>query len=125
MSTLILNGTVVNAESSISADILVDGEKIKEVRKGIPANAADHVLDATGLLVMPGGIDAHTHLDMPFGGTTSSDDFETGTRAAAFGGTTTIVDFAIQGRGTRMRDALDTWWKKAAHDRHRLGRRGS
>jgi dihydropyrimidinase len=62
---------------------------------------------------LPGGIDAHTHLDMPFGGTTSSDDFETGTRAAAFGGTTSIVDFAIQARGTRMRDALDTWWKKA------------
>ena len=65
------------------------------------------------MLVMPGGIDVHTHLDMPFGGTTSADDFETGTRAAAVGGTTTIVDFAIQARGTRMRDALDTWWKKA------------
>ena len=64
------------------------------------------------MYVIPGGIDAHTHLDMPFGGTTSADDFETGTRAAAFGGTTSIVDFAIQARGTRMRDALDTWWKK-------------
>ncbi len=113
MSVLIQNGTVVTSESTFAADILVEGEKIKEVRKGIPGNAADRVLDATGLLVMPGGIDAHTHLDMPFGGTTSSDDFETGTRAAAFGGTTTIVDFAIQARGTRMRDALDTWWKKA------------
>jgi len=113
MSTLIRNGTVVNADSTIPSDVLIEGEKIKEVRQGIPANAADRVIDATGLLVMPGGIDAHTHLDMPFGGTTSSDDFETGTRAAAFGGTTTIVDFAIQGRGTRMRDALDTWWKKA------------
>ena len=113
MSTLIRGGTVVTAESTFPADILVEGEKIKEVRQGIPAKAAERVLDATGLLVLPGGIDAHTHLDMPFGGTTSSDDFETGTRAAAFGGTTTIVDFAIQGRGTRMRDALDTWWKKA------------
>ena len=65
------------------------------------------------MYVLPGGIDCHTHLDMPFGGTTSADDFETGTRAAAFGGTTSIVDFAIQPRGTRMRDALDTWWKKA------------
>src|ERR1700692_1164793 len=113
MSTLIRNGTVVTSESSAPADVLVDGEKIKEVRKGIPVSAAERRLDATGLYVMPGGIDAHTHLDMPFGGTTSSDDFETGTRAAAFGGTTTIVDFAIQARGTRMRDALDTWWKKA------------
>jgi dihydropyrimidinase len=113
MSILIRNGTVVTAESSFPADILVDGEKIKEVRPDIPPNAGDTVLDASGLLLLPGGIDAHTHLDMPFGGTTSSDDFETGTRAAAFGGTTTIVDFAIQARGTRMRDALDTWWKKA------------
>ena len=65
------------------------------------------------MLLLPGGIDVHTHLDMPFGGTTSSDDFETGTKAAAFGGTTTLIDFAIQPKGTRMRDALDTWWKKA------------
>src|SRR5206468_10963642 len=79
----------------------------------LPAQATARVIDAAGLLLLPGGIDAHTHLDMPFGGTTSSDDFETGTRAAAFGGTTTIVDFAIQAKGTRMRDALDTWWKKA------------
>jgi len=113
MSILIQNGTVVTVESTFPADILVEGEKIKEVRAGIPVGAGDRVLDATGMLLLPGGIDAHTHLDMPFGGTTSSDDFETGTRAAAFGGTTTIVDFAIQARGTRMRDALDTWWKKA------------
>src|SRR5438552_3507085 len=113
MSTLIRNATVVNADSTAPADILIEGEKIKEVRQGIPAAAAERVIDATGLLAMPGGIDCHTHLDMPFGGTTSSDDFETGTRAAAFGGTTTLVDFAIQARGTRMRDALDTWWKKA------------
>ena len=71
------------------------------------------MVDATGLLLLPGGIDAHTHLDMPFGGSKSADDFETGTRAAAIGGTTTIVDFAIQARGTKMRTALDTWWKKA------------
>src|SRR5437588_11692034 len=113
MSTLIQNGTVVTAESTFPADILVEGEKIKEVRKGIPANSADRAINATGMLLMPSGIDCHTHLDMPFGGSNSSDDFETGTRAAAFGGTTTIVDFAIQARGTRMRDALDTWWKKA------------
>jgi dihydroorotase-like cyclic amidohydrolase len=71
------------------------------------------VIDASGMLLLPGGIDVHTHLDMPFGGTTSSDDFETGTRAAAFGGTTTLIDFAIQARGMKMRDALDIWWKKA------------
>jgi len=110
---LIQNGTVVTARDTVKADVLVEGEVIKEVREGIPAGAADRVLDATGMYVIPGGIDCHTHLDMPFGGTTSADDFETGTRAAAFGGTTSIVDFAIQGRGTKMRAALDTWWKKA------------
>ena len=113
MKTLLRNGTVVNADASTRADVLIDGEKIREVRMQIPESAADRVIDASGLLLFPGGIDAHTHLDMPFGGTTSADDFESGTRAAAFGGTTTIVDFAIQGRGTRMREALDTWWKKA------------
>src|SRR6266568_1555890 len=112
-SVLIQNGTVVNADSTVQADLLMDGAVIKEVRRGIPASAAKTVVDATGLLLFPGGIDAHTHLDMPFGGTNSADDFETGTRAAAIGGTTTIVDFAIQARGTKMRTALDTWWKKA------------
>jgi dihydropyrimidinase len=110
---LISNGTVVTAKETLNADVLIDGERIAEVRQNIPRDSAETVIDATGLYVMPGGIDVHTHLDMPFGGTTSADDFETGTRAAAFGGTTTIVDFAIQARGTRMRDALDTWWKKA------------
>ncbi len=110
---LIQNGTIVNADSTVRADILIDGAVIKEIRPGIPTTAAKTIVDATGLLLLPGGIDAHTHLDMPFGGTTSADDFETGTRAAAIGGTTTIVDFAIQARGTKMRTALDTWWKKA------------
>jgi dihydropyrimidinase len=114
MSTLLIqNGTVVNADASVKADLLIDGATIKEVRAGIDASAADKVVDATGLLLLPGGIDAHTHLDMPFGGSKSADDFETGTRAAAIGGTTTIVDFAIQAKGTKMRAALDTWWKKA------------
>jgi len=110
---LIRNGTVVTAAATIKADVLIEGEQIKEVRVGIPEAAATRIIDATGMYVMPGGIDAHTHLDMPFGGTTSADDFETGTKAAAFGGTTSIVDFAIQSRGTKMRDALDIWWKKA------------
>src|SRR4029077_18023098 len=113
MNTLIRNGIVVTSTQTLPADVLIEGEVIKEVRAGIPKNSAAKVIDATGLYVLPGGIDCHTHLDMPFGGTTSADDFETGTRAAAFGGTTSIVDCAIQPRGTRMRDALDTWWKKA------------
>src|SRR6266478_5812845 len=112
-ATLIRNGTVVTAERSFAADILVEGETIRDIAPSLPAQNADRVIDATGMLLLPGGIDVHTHLDMPFGGTTSSDDFETGTRAAAFGGTTTLIDFAIQAKGTRMRDALDTWWKKA------------
>jgi len=112
-TVLIKNGTIVNAESTQKADLLIDGTTIKEIRSGIPASSADTVVDATGLLLLPGGIDAHTHLDMPFGGSQSADDFLTGTRAAAIGGTTTIVDFAIQARGTKMRSALDTWWKKA------------
>ena len=115
MATLIQNGTVVTAESTFSADVLIEKETIKEVRAGITPNGADTVVDATGMYVLPGGIDVHTHLDMPFGGTTSSDDFETGTRAAVIGGTTTIVDFAIQAKGTKMRDALDIWWGKAAN----------
>jgi dihydropyrimidinase len=112
MGLLIQNGTVVNADSTVAADVLIKGSAIREVRAGIDAHGHT-VVDAAGLLVLPGGIDAHTHLDMPFGGTTSADDFETGTRAAAIGGTTTIVDFAIQAKGTKMRSALDTWWKKA------------
>ncbi len=113
MAMLIKNGAVVTAEKTFTADILVEGETIREVRAGIAPQAVHTVVDATGMYVLPGGIDVHTHLDMPFGGTTSSDDFETGTRAAAVGGTTTLVDFAIQARGTKMRAALDTWWKKA------------
>jgi len=113
MGLLIQNGTVVTADKTFQADILVEGETIKEIRAGILPAPGHTTIDAKGMLLIPGGIDAHTHLDMPFGGTTSSDDFETGTRAAAIGGTTSIVDFAIQGRGTHMRDALDAWMKKA------------
>ena len=112
MGLLIQNGTVVTAEKTFAASVLIEGTTIKAVRAGIDPKGHT-VVDASGLLILPGGIDAHTHLDMPFGGTTSADDFETGTRAAAIGGTTTIVDFAIQPKGTKMRAALDTWWKKA------------
>jgi len=112
MSVLIKNGRIINADSDYVADVYIEKDKIKSI--GLDLNVqADTVIDAKGKYIIPGGIDVHTHLDMPFGGTTSCDNFETGTVAAAFGGTTSIVDFAIQGKGTRMRDALDTWWKKA------------
>jgi dihydropyrimidinase len=112
MGILIQNGTVVTANRVEKADVLIEGSTIRAVLAKI--DPAEHtVVDASELFVMPGGIDAHTHMDMPFGGTVSADDFLTGTRAAAIGGTTTIVDFAIQAKGTRMRDALDIWLKKA------------
>jgi dihydropyrimidinase len=113
MRTLVRNGSLVTAQTTRKADILIEGEKIVDIAGSIPAESAERVVDAAGTYVLPGGIDVHTHLEMPFGGTTSSDDFETGTRAAVFGGTTTLIDFAIQPKGTRMRDALDTWWTKA------------
>ena len=113
MSILIRNGTVVTAERTVAADILIEGERIHRVAAAIPLEPSHRVIDATGMLVLPGGIDAHTHLDMPLGNIRSSDDFETGTRAAAFGGTTSIIDFATQPRGTRMREAFETWRGKA------------
>jgi dihydropyrimidinase len=113
MNTLIRNGTVVTARETVQADVLIEGERISQVGPGLERGFAGQAIDATGMYVMPGGIDVHTHLDMPLGAIFSADDFETGTRAAAFGGTTSIVDFATQPRGTRMRDALDAWWKKA------------
>jgi dihydropyrimidinase len=112
MRVLIKNGTVVTATDLYTGDVLVEGEKIAAIGTSLDIQA-DKVIDAAGKYVLPGGIDVHTHLDMPFGGTTSADDFESGTRAAAFGGTTTIVDFAIQYRGQRLHDAWETWMKKA------------
>jgi len=112
MTTLIKNGRIITAEQDYFADIFIENEKISTIGLNLTMDA-DTVIDAKNKYVIPGGIDVHTHLDMPFGGTTSCDNFETGTRAAAFGGTTSIVDFAIQTKGTRMRDALDIWWKKA------------
>src|SRR6201987_4690686 len=111
--TVLVNGRVVTATDTYASDIAISNGKIEAIGKNLPRDNAKKIIDAANKYVIPGGIDCHTHLDMPFGGTTSADDFETGTRAAAFGGTTSIVDFAIQARGTRMRDALDTWWKKA------------
>jgi len=112
MRTLIANGTVVTADGSYPADVLVDGEKIAGIGAGLAgmANAAiDETLDAKGKYVIPGGIDVHTHMKLPFGGTFAKDDFFTGTRAAAFGGTTTIVDFAVQSKGKSLREGLDAW----------------
>ena len=122
-TTLITGGTVVTASGTLDADVLVAGEKIAAVLgravtgdaepESPAAEAADRVIDATGKYVLPGGIDVHTHMEMPFGGTFSVDTFETGTRAAAWGGTTTIIDFAVQAKGTSLLATLDKWHAKA------------
>jgi len=112
MSILIKNGRIVTAVDDYFADVFIDGEKIVQIGKDLNVQA-DETLDAKGKLVLPGGIDPHTHLDMPFGGTTSADDFETGTIAAAHGGTTTLIDFAVQTKGKSTMEGLDTWHKKA------------
>lgn len=113
MSLLIKNGRIVTAVDDYHADIFVEQDTITLIGTSLNIEA-DEVIDATGKLVIPGGIDPHTHMDMPFGGTHSADDFETGTRAAAHGGTTTIVDFAIQSKGKSTLEALETWHEKAA-----------
>ena len=120
MTILIKNGTVVSAEGSTQADVLIDGERIAAVLapgdtslSASLATSVDKVIDATGKYVVPGGIDGHTHMEMPFGGTVASDSFETGTRAAAWGGTTTIIDFAVQKQGERVQDCLAAWHEKA------------
>ncbi len=115
MRTLIANGTIVTADGSYQADILVDGETIAQIGADLAAAGvtADETIDATGKYVIPGGIDAHTHMELPFGGTFAKDTFETGTRAAAFGGTTSIVDFAVQTKGQSLHEGLDVWHAKA------------
>src|SRR5216110_3873805 len=112
--TIIANGKVVTATDTYLADIAISAGKIEVVGQNLPRQNAARVLEAMGKYVFPGGIDVHTHLDMPFGGTTSADDFETGTRAAAFGGTTTLIDFAIQYKGQTLRTAFDAWMQNAA-----------
>ncbi|MDP6539129.1 MAG: amidohydrolase family protein, partial [Planctomycetota bacterium] len=110
--TLIQGGTVVTATEVFRGDVLVDGERVEAVGCDL-SGEVDRTIDATDRLVIPGGIDVHTHLDMPFGGAFSVDDFETGTIAAAHGGTTTVVDFAIQERGKTLRHAWESWMAKA------------
>src|SRR5437763_4634381 len=112
MRTVIKNGRVVTAVDDYTADILIEDGRISVIAAAIDADV-DKVIDAKGRLVIPGGIDPHTHMEVPFGGTSSSDEFETGTRAAAHGGTTTIIDFAVQYKGQSLREGLDNWHKKA------------
>jgi dihydropyrimidinase len=111
--TVIKNSTIITATDTTRADVGIAGEKISAIAAHLPTENATSVIDAENHLLLPGGIDVHTHLDMPFGGTTSADDFQTGTTAAAFGGTTTLIDFAIQYKGQTLRHAFDTWMKKA------------
>jgi len=112
--TVIRNGTVVTATDTYAADVGITNGTIAAMGKDLPIENAGKVIDAADRYVIPGGIDVHTHLDMPFGGTTSADDFETGTIAAAFGGTTTLIDFAIQYKGQTLHQAFDTWMNKAS-----------
>jgi len=112
MRTLIKNGTIINADATAKADVLVDGETIALIGSDLTVTA-DRTVDAAGKWVIPGAIDVHTHMELPFGGTFAKDTFETGTRAAAFGGTTTILDFAVQPRGKSLREGLDAWHAKA------------
>lgn len=112
MSLLIKNGRIITAVDDYHGDVFIDAERVAVIGKDLSIEA-DQLIDATGKYVFPGGVDPHTHLDMPFGGTTSADDFETGTLAAAHGGTTTLIDFAIQFKGESTLAALETWHKKA------------
>lgn len=112
MRTLIKNGTVITASDTYRADLLIEDEKIKTIELKSTAKA-DSIIDATGKLIFPGAIDVHTHLDMPFGGTVTADDFTTGTIAAAAGGTTCIIDYALQTPGKTLQEAIEAWHMKA------------
>jgi dihydropyrimidinase len=112
MSLLIKNGRIITADQDYTSDIYIQNEKIHSIGPSLTIDA-DKVIDAKGKYVIPGGIDVHTHLDMPLGNIVTADDFETGTKAAAFGGTTCIIDYATQARGTNIQSALDLWMKKA------------
>jgi dihydropyrimidinase len=117
VKTLIKNGTVVTATETMKTDVLIEDEKIAAIGSGLAAGA-ERVIDASDRYVMPGALDVHTHMELPFGGTFASDDFASGTAAAAWGGTTTIVDFAVQSYGQTLRQGLDQWHKKAEGKAH-------
>jgi dihydropyrimidinase len=112
MRTVIRNGRIVTAVDDYNADLLIEDGTIAMIAKKIDVDA-DKIIDAKGRLVIPGGIDPHTHMQLPFGGTEASDDFDTGTVAAAHGGTTTIIDFAVQSKGQSLQEAVDVWHGKA------------
>lgn len=113
MSTLITGGTIVTAADTARADLYIEGETVALIGNDL-GQPADEVIDADGMYLLPGAIDMHTHLSMPFGGTVTADDFETGTKAAAAGGTTTVIDFAIQPKGASLAETLEIWHEKAA-----------
>ena len=113
MTTLIKNGRIITATDDYVADVFIDGETVSTIGKNLPMQA-DKTIDATGKLVIPGAIDPHVHMELPFGGTVSSDDFKSGTIGAAFGGTTTIIDFAIQYHGKTFQQTIDDWHAKAS-----------
>jgi len=115
MKSIIVNGTVVNSDGQYRADVLIDGETIKAIGTDLPRDGAT-VIDAKGAYAMPGGIDVHTHCEMPFGGTIACELFETGTKAAAVGGTTTLVDFALQAKGDSLLKTYEDWREKADGD---------
>lgn len=112
MSVLIKNGRIITASEDYTADIFIDGEGITTIGRNLTQHATE-VIDATGMMIFPGGIDPHVHLDMPFMGTFSSDNYETGTRAALFGGTTTVIDFVLQTQGDSLKNALMDWRSRA------------
>src|SRR3989441_10899681 len=112
MKTLIRNGHIITATDDYRADILIEGEIVSVIGAKLDMEA-DATIDAAGRLVIPGGIDPHTHMELPFGGTQASDDFRSGTVAAAHGGTTTIIDFAVQYKGQSLIEGIDNWHAKA------------
>ncbi len=112
MRKVIKNGTIVTAADTFIADILIENGVVSQIGKNLSISDAE-VIDAEGHYVFPGGVDPHTHLEMPFGGTVTKDDFETGTIAAAFGGTTTVIDFCLTNKGEPLKDAINTWHGKS------------